>query len=242
MRLYFSTSVRRDTSVGCAVSTSSMRSAADRLVQPLGGEAAGNQARTLPRTSRAAAVNPDRGDGPAASGPVVLLGDVGEVEEMREGPRDRQRRVHGHRESSLVNCSNSASSPPRAPVGTSTQRLSPRHAELLYALAVHREGRTASELAEDIFGDATRMVTVRAEISRLRRHLAEVLAHRPYRFGDGRGGGGGPSGAPGRSAAALEGAGGGRARRRRDGRGSAPEPTGGAAGRAVTGAGPPAGP
>ncbi len=71
------------------------------------------------------------------------------------------------------------------PLGTSTQRLSPRHAELLYALAVHREGRTASELAQDIFGDGTRTVTVRAEVSRLRRHLAEVLAHRPYRFGDG---------------------------------------------------------
>ncbi|MEU2247153.1 GAF domain-containing protein [Streptomyces sp. NPDC019224] len=71
------------------------------------------------------------------------------------------------------------------PVGTSAQRLSPRHAELLYALALHREGRTASELAQDLFGDATRTVTVRAEISRLRRHLAEVLAHRPYRFGEG---------------------------------------------------------
>ncbi|XNR88763.1 GAF domain-containing protein [Streptomyces sp. R-74717] len=70
-------------------------------------------------------------------------------------------------------------------VGTWTQRLSPRHAELLYALALHREGRTASELAKDIFGDATRTVTVRAEISRIRRHLAEVLAHRPYRFGEG---------------------------------------------------------
>ncbi|MFB7917312.1 GAF domain-containing protein [Streptomyces sp. NPDC056061] len=70
-------------------------------------------------------------------------------------------------------------------VGTWTQRLSPRHAELLYALALHREGRTASELAQDVFGDATRTVTVRAEISRIRRHLAEVLAHRPYRFGEG---------------------------------------------------------
>ncbi|WP_240799277.1 helix-turn-helix domain-containing protein [Streptomyces sp. A0958] len=72
-----------------------------------------------------------------------------------------------------------------SPVGTWTQRLSPRHAELLYALAVRREGSTASELAQDLFGDATRTVTVRAEISRLRRHLAEVLAHRPYRFGEG---------------------------------------------------------
>ncbi|MGC5341374.1 GAF domain-containing protein [Streptomyces sp. DT24] len=71
------------------------------------------------------------------------------------------------------------------PVGTWTRRLSPRHAELLFALALRREGRTASELAEDIFGDPTRTVTVRAEISRMRRDLAEVLAHRPYRFGEG---------------------------------------------------------
>lgn len=73
------------------------------------------------------------------------------------------------------------------PVGSWTRRLSPRHAELLYALALHREGRTAAELAEDVFGDATRTVTVRAEISRMRRHLAEVLAHRPYRFREGVG-------------------------------------------------------
>ncbi|MEV6166068.1 GAF domain-containing protein [Streptomyces sp. NPDC052052] len=71
-----------------------------------------------------------------------------------------------------------------AAVGTWTLRLTPRHAEILYALALHPEGRSASELAEDIFGDATRTVTVRAEISRMRRHLAGVLAHRPYRFGD----------------------------------------------------------
>ncbi|MFH9606990.1 GAF domain-containing protein [Streptomyces sp. NPDC017448] len=71
------------------------------------------------------------------------------------------------------------------PLGDRTQRLSPRHAELLFALAAHREGRTASELAGDLFGDATRTVTVRAEVSRLRRQLAEVLAHRPYRFADG---------------------------------------------------------
>ncbi|MFE4450374.1 GAF domain-containing protein [Streptomyces sp. NPDC056796] len=71
------------------------------------------------------------------------------------------------------------------PVGRWTRPLTPRHAELLYALALHREGRTAAELAQDVFGDATRTVTVRAEISRIRRHLAEVLAHRPYRFREG---------------------------------------------------------
>jgi GAF domain len=66
--------------------------------------------------------------------------------------------------------------------GSWAQHLTPRHAELLYVLAVHRGGRTAAQLAADMFGDATRTVTVRAEMSRVRRHLAGVLAHRPYRF------------------------------------------------------------
>jgi hypothetical protein len=68
--------------------------------------------------------------------------------------------------------------------GSWAQKLSPRHAELLFVLAVHREGRTAAELAADLFGEPTRAVTVRAEFSRLRRQLAGVLAHRPYRFTD----------------------------------------------------------
>jgi hypothetical protein len=69
--------------------------------------------------------------------------------------------------------------------GSWAQQLSPRHAELLFVLAVHRSGRTAAELADDLFGDPSRTVTVRAEVSRLRRNLAGVLAHRPYRFADG---------------------------------------------------------
>ncbi|WP_188268639.1 MULTISPECIES: GAF domain-containing protein [unclassified Streptomyces] len=68
------------------------------------------------------------------------------------------------------------------PAGSWQQELSPRHAELLCVLALRREGRTAAELAEDVFGDRTRTVTVRAELSRVRRNLAGVLAHRPYRF------------------------------------------------------------
>lgn len=66
--------------------------------------------------------------------------------------------------------------------GTWTHELSPRHAELLYLLAVHRGGRSASGLAEDMFGDPARTVTVRAEMSRVRRYLGGFLEHRPYRF------------------------------------------------------------
>ncbi|MEW2265016.1 GAF domain-containing protein [Streptomyces sp. NPDC047853] len=63
-----------------------------------------------------------------------------------------------------------------------TRGLSARHAELLYLLAVHRGGRSAAELAEDLFGDPARTVTVRAEMSRVRRYLGACLEHRPYRF------------------------------------------------------------
>jgi hypothetical protein len=68
--------------------------------------------------------------------------------------------------------------------GTWSHRLSPRHAEMLYVLASHRDGRSASELSADLFGDAERTVTVRAEMSRLRRHFGGILGARPYRFAD----------------------------------------------------------
>jgi hypothetical protein len=70
----------------------------------------------------------------------------------------------------------------RGSAGEWTHRLSPRHAELLYLLATHRSGRTAAELAVDVFGDPARTVTVRAEMSRIRRYLSSLLEHRPYRF------------------------------------------------------------
>ncbi|MGP3951885.1 GAF domain-containing protein [Streptomyces sp. 7N604] len=69
--------------------------------------------------------------------------------------------------------------------GSWSQELTPRHAELLYVLARHRKGRTASQLAADLFGDPARTVTVRAELSRVRRTLGGLLDHRPYRFADG---------------------------------------------------------
>ncbi|MEU3255467.1 GAF domain-containing protein [Streptomyces sp. NPDC006997] len=68
--------------------------------------------------------------------------------------------------------------------GTWTHELSPRHAELLFVLAGHPDGRSAAQLAADLFGDPARTVTARAEMSRVRRYLGGVLEHRPYRFSD----------------------------------------------------------
>ena len=69
-----------------------------------------------------------------------------------------------------------------AETGSWRHQLSPRHAELLLLLAAHPDGRSARQLAEDLFGDASRTVTVRAELSRLRRQLGALLDRRPYRF------------------------------------------------------------
>ncbi len=66
--------------------------------------------------------------------------------------------------------------------GTWTRALTPRHTEILVALATHPAGRSAAELGRDLFADDSRLVTVRAEMSRLRRLLGPLLQRQPYRF------------------------------------------------------------
>lgn len=62
--------------------------------------------------------------------------------------------------------------------------ISSRHAEILLVLATSQQGRSAPELAEDLYGDRSRVVTVRAEMSRLRKQFVGLVAGKPYRFGD----------------------------------------------------------
>lgn len=66
--------------------------------------------------------------------------------------------------------------------GAWEHRLTPRHTQLAAVLAAHPAGLSAAQLAAEVFGDASRTVTVRAELSRLRRALGPLLAHQPYRF------------------------------------------------------------
>ncbi len=73
-----------------------------------------------------------------------------------------------------------------SPSGGWSRRISPRHAEILLALCLAGPtGRTASDLAGDLFDDPTRTVTVRAEMSRLRRMAGSLLLSNPYRFSPG---------------------------------------------------------
>jgi hypothetical protein len=63
------------------------------------------------------------------------------------------------------------------------QRLGRRHSELLVLLLSHPHGRTGEELGVDLYGDDVSPVTVRAELSRLRRTLGpQLLESRPYRL------------------------------------------------------------
>jgi hypothetical protein len=68
-------------------------------------------------------------------------------------------------------------------IGGRPHRLGRRHSELLVLLLVHPEGRTGDQLALDLYADDLNPVTVRAELSRLRRVLGpELLDSRPYRL------------------------------------------------------------
>jgi hypothetical protein len=62
-------------------------------------------------------------------------------------------------------------------------RLGRRHSELLVLLLAHPEGRTGDQLGFDLYADDLNPVTVRAELSRLRRTLGpDLLDSRPYRL------------------------------------------------------------
>ncbi|MEV6315339.1 GAF domain-containing protein [Streptomyces sp. NPDC051776] len=68
--------------------------------------------------------------------------------------------------------------------GGRTVRLSPRHSEIVVLLACHPEGLSGDELLLSLYEDeSVSPVTLRAELSRLRRLLGEDVLHsRPYRL------------------------------------------------------------
>jgi hypothetical protein len=60
--------------------------------------------------------------------------------------------------------------------------LSKRHSEIAVLLSLHPEGLSAEQLALELFGEHGKPVSVRAELSRLRRLLGPALDTQPYRF------------------------------------------------------------
>ena len=99
-------------------------------------------------------------------------------------PRRRRRPSTAHRAARLTVLGQDTA---ELAVGGATTRLSVRHAELLTLLAWHRSGLSAERLAELVHGRPDAVVTVRAEMVRLRHVLqgvapALVPLARPYRL------------------------------------------------------------
>ena len=70
--------------------------------------------------------------------------------------------------------------------GPLTIPLTPRRAEILSAVTSAGDaGISAAELSRRLYGDADHLVTVRAEVSRLRRSIGALLSTQPYRWADG---------------------------------------------------------
>ena len=64
--------------------------------------------------------------------------------------------------------------------------VTPRHAQILTALAgCGSQGLTAADLSHRLYGDGDHVVTVRAEVSRLRRTLGALVSSTPYRLAPG---------------------------------------------------------
>lgn len=71
---------------------------------------------------------------------------------------------------------------PRVRTADRLVTLGLRQAELLAVLALCPEGLTSEQLALALYGDRGKPVTIRAEVSRLRRVLGRALQSRPYRL------------------------------------------------------------
>ena len=71
-------------------------------------------------------------------------------------------------------------------LGSQDFRLSPRHSEMILLLLMHPAGLSADELAVELLEGEINTVTVRAEMSRLRRLVgADVVQSQPYRLSSG---------------------------------------------------------
>jgi hypothetical protein len=67
-------------------------------------------------------------------------------------------------------------------LGRRSFEFTPRHSEILVILAQHPDGLSEDDLVAALYGSSIKNVTIRAEISRLRRLLGSVILTRPYRL------------------------------------------------------------
>ena len=71
---------------------------------------------------------------------------------------------------------------PRIVSRDGAHELSGRHAEILAVLLLAGRGLTSEQLTLEVYGEAGKPVTLRAEVSRLRSSIGAILRARPYAF------------------------------------------------------------
>lgn len=98
---------------------------------------------------------------------------IGYVVQRVAGPKPDRADVLVHRD---------ATGRVRVVLGARHLDLSRRHGDIVVALARHPSGLEVAEVAAEVYGEPVREVTVRAEVSRLRRILGAVVQTGPYRL------------------------------------------------------------
>jgi hypothetical protein len=128
---------------------------------------------------------PERVAVPEGGGRVTLAdGREMEVEPLAEGYLlHARRRATSTPHRSALSLRFTGDAAPRGTLDGRSVPLTLRPAELLTALALHPDGRTAEQLAAALYGDDGNPTTVRGEVLRLRGLIgADVLRTRPYRL------------------------------------------------------------
>jgi hypothetical protein len=129
----------------------------------------------------------DRVDSPAGSGLVDAVGHELSAEPLEDGAGAWVLRAQGPRRAPArpgrLRLSLLGPGPPTVQLGDDPPIvLSLRHAEVLLLLLRHRTGLSADALTCELYGDRGKVVTSRAEMSRLRKLLGPNLEARPYRL------------------------------------------------------------
>jgi hypothetical protein len=117
--------------------------------------------------------------------PVAPVTDQVKVEPMRSGDGflvTRERGQDGQSDRAVLHLEALGLERATGLLGRRSFEFTPRHSEILVILARHPQGLSDDELAAALYGSAIKNVTIRAEISRLRRLLGTVIRTRPYRL------------------------------------------------------------
>ena len=177
MRLYFCSSVRRMISVGWAVSTSSMRRPQTASIERVGRQPAARSRGSASSIDAGCGRRRARAIGAAAADAVVLLGDVGQIEEVREARATGSAASTGIARSSPASVSKSSSP---AAVRALRERAHPLD-PLEQRLALVAAQRVAQQLAEQPHVVAKRLVRIAVIAPRANRYRAIVPAETRHR-------------------------------------------------------------